>query len=454
MDVDNIKYLDSKSFTAGLKKLVHITFPSMSRLELIPCLSCSQQFKPPISLTEGDFDGLTEKLGLNDKTMGVGAFERLMREQLKLYTQSRLSSMSEFWTTTEQEFTTIGTLKHILMEQIKIQEQLSHLRGSGKNAASGVPKMPTADRVQDESKPSFALEDVDNLLDSFRLFFKDTLSARVAERGSTQSLAPILKIRGTGMETPRTPGSTTQKNRRSKNFNQGRWLLDDSGGHSEGGGDQEGDELQRAKINGLLSTSEKRRRKVSPSRAPGSVKGRGSSPRDGSSSVGPENDRRLYLDGPVAAAADLADPPTTSRVGEQTSLPEEPLDCRTADALPPDPELTSPKPAALLQLSQRRRVKPPATVHAQLAYAEATPATPYTPLTGVASPDETGARRKGPKRRSGSSVSVDGLGSAEAAGGGCKSPEAETDAASGNGALQDTGGPLSSPPGSWRGGPP
>ena len=379
--------------------------------------------------------------------MHVDAFEMLMREQLKLYTQSRLSSMSEFWTITEQEFTTIGTLKHILMEQINIKEELSHLRGSGKNAASGVPKTPAADSVQDDSKPSFALEEVDDLLDSFRLFFKKTLSARVAERGSTQSLASVLKIRDTGMETPRTPGSTTQKSRRSKNLNQGRSALDDSGGHSEGGGDQESDTLQRVKSNGLPSTSEKRRRKVSPSRAPGSVKGRGSGP-------GPEIERQLYLDGPVAAAADLADPPTTSRASEQTSLPQEPLDCSTADALPPDPELTSPKPAAPLQLSQRRRVKPPATVHAQLAYAEGTPATPYTPLTGVASPDETGARRKGPKRRSGSSVSVDGLGSAEAAGGGCKSPEAETDAASGNGALQDTGGPLSSPPGSWRGGPP
>ena len=74
-----------------------------------------QKFPQPIVLSDLDYEGIAQSLDLTDGKMTLEDFERLMRDQLKLYTQSRLSSMSEFWAITDKEFTTIGTLKHILL---------------------------------------------------------------------------------------------------------------------------------------------------------------------------------------------------------------------------------------------------------------------------------------------------------------------------------------------------
>jgi hypothetical protein len=46
-----------------------------------------------------------------------------MREQLRLYAQSRLSSTSEFWTTSDQDFTEVGALKQILVEQLGLRAE-------------------------------------------------------------------------------------------------------------------------------------------------------------------------------------------------------------------------------------------------------------------------------------------------------------------------------------------
>ena len=86
-----------------------------------------QKFPQPIVLSDLDYEGIAQSLDLTDGKMTLEDFERLMRDQLKLYTQSRLSSMSEFWAITDKEFTTIGTLKHILMEQINIKQQLNSI---------------------------------------------------------------------------------------------------------------------------------------------------------------------------------------------------------------------------------------------------------------------------------------------------------------------------------------
>ena len=75
-------------------------------------------------------------MGLTDGKMKLDDFERMMRKQLKHYAQSRLSSMSEFWTITDKDFTTIGTLKHILMEQINIKDHLCSLtNGTSANSS-------------------------------------------------------------------------------------------------------------------------------------------------------------------------------------------------------------------------------------------------------------------------------------------------------------------------------
>jgi hypothetical protein len=97
-------------------------------------LLCTQPFQQRIFLSDSDYQGIADALGLKDEQMSPHDFERLMREQLKLYTQSRLSSMSEFWAITEQDFTTIGALKYLLMEQIKLRKEVSAMSGSSTGA--------------------------------------------------------------------------------------------------------------------------------------------------------------------------------------------------------------------------------------------------------------------------------------------------------------------------------
>ncbi len=140
-------------------------------------------------------------------------FEVLMREQLKLYTQSRLSSMSEFWTISEQEFTTIGTLKHILMEQIKIKEELSLLadgrdhtsraatsrNSSGPGGLSGL-RTTAVENFQKLSSPNFAADDVDELLASFCSYFKEAVPVKQQDSKGTEQSAysPQSKLRNRG----------------------------------------------------------------------------------------------------------------------------------------------------------------------------------------------------------------------------------------------------------------
>ena len=96
-----------------------------------------QKFPQPIVLSSLDYEGIAQDLELKNGQMKLDDFERMMRKQLKHYAQARLSSMSEFWTITEKDFTTIGTLKHILMEQINIKDHLNSLAASSGPARPG-----------------------------------------------------------------------------------------------------------------------------------------------------------------------------------------------------------------------------------------------------------------------------------------------------------------------------
>ena len=55
-------------------------------------------------MSDSDFIAITNNGALcNDKgQLGPAEFERLMREQMLLYTQSRLSAASEFWNVSDQ----------------------------------------------------------------------------------------------------------------------------------------------------------------------------------------------------------------------------------------------------------------------------------------------------------------------------------------------------------------
>jgi hypothetical protein len=93
--------------------------------------AAAQDFTPRIFLAESDFLSLTE----NQKLLRPGRvneaeFEVLIRDQMKLYTQTRLSSMSEAWSGSEADFTTLGALKHILLAQIsaRADQDLLHAK--------------------------------------------------------------------------------------------------------------------------------------------------------------------------------------------------------------------------------------------------------------------------------------------------------------------------------------
>jgi hypothetical protein len=63
-----------------------------------------QSFDPPIFVSDSDFVAITRHGALCNAigSLGPAEFEAVMREQILLYTQSRLSSTSEFWDASEQ----------------------------------------------------------------------------------------------------------------------------------------------------------------------------------------------------------------------------------------------------------------------------------------------------------------------------------------------------------------
>jgi hypothetical protein len=60
----------------------------------------------------------------SQKRLDLAGFLRVMRAQLESYTQLRLSSMSETWAVTEADFSTIGALKHLLLQQARLAREV------------------------------------------------------------------------------------------------------------------------------------------------------------------------------------------------------------------------------------------------------------------------------------------------------------------------------------------
>ena len=84
-----------------------------------------QDFSPRIFISDSDFIAITNNGALCNINGHLGAleFENVMREQILNYTQSRMSAASEFWSVSDQDFTELGTLKQILVEQLCIKKQ-------------------------------------------------------------------------------------------------------------------------------------------------------------------------------------------------------------------------------------------------------------------------------------------------------------------------------------------
>jgi hypothetical protein len=118
-----------------------------------------QPYRPTIRISKSDFQQIAKK----KKRLQRKDFMKVMHEQLEAYIQSRLSSTSEYWIDSQQHYTTIGTLKHILMEQISNRQQLqtlmSALHGSSKTSTL---QPSTAAKANNESNlnPDLSREQV------------------------------------------------------------------------------------------------------------------------------------------------------------------------------------------------------------------------------------------------------------------------------------------------------
>ena len=100
-----------------------------------------QDFTPRIFLAESDFLSLTAHQALRAPgRVDADEFEALVRAQLKLFTQVRLSSLSDAWSP-DADFATIGALKHILLAQISAQadQDLLHAKLERLLAWAGLP---------------------------------------------------------------------------------------------------------------------------------------------------------------------------------------------------------------------------------------------------------------------------------------------------------------------------
>ncbi len=411
--------------------------------------------------------------------MSVEQFEVLMREQLKLYTQSRLSSMSEFWTISEQDFTTIGTLKHILMEQIKIKEELSQLASSHDYASRASQNSGRSGGPSKLRMPA-AADDVDALLASFCLYFKEAVATRElqgdlagAERKST--VDPVSKARGRS-NLPRTPGSTVShkvSSARSSKSPRRSVALDEEDRHVEWGDSRESETLQGGKPEPFLTPGQKLKGQGRPKGA--------QSLKSGSIVLATETSQQLFLDDTQAETADQTDLRENLLGSEQTNFPEESADCNTTDAHPAvqnmnsaqtpvleseyvaakeeqDSKLAAPHDAAAglglpestrLSFTESRALQKgkktgvngrgaksltSTTLIVQLAYAEkaaGVPKTPATKATSVVSPNEPkSTRRKGAKLRGTTNALSDGNEIEEV--GGDSKAWAETGVISGN----------------------
>jgi hypothetical protein len=93
-------------------------------------------YTPAIRVSQSDFMVFSK----DKTTLKMQDFVDRMRDQLESYVQSRLSSTSEFWRDEPYDYNTVGPLKHLLLEQFKMRDQIQQLL-----RASRVPKTDISD---------------------------------------------------------------------------------------------------------------------------------------------------------------------------------------------------------------------------------------------------------------------------------------------------------------------
>ncbi len=99
-----------------------------------------QDFSPKIKISKADFSAITG----NRVHLQRQDFVNIMLEQLEAYIQARLSSSSEYWTVSQQQYTTLGPLKHVLMEQIRARNLAKTLLAEMADLKTGLVASPSA----------------------------------------------------------------------------------------------------------------------------------------------------------------------------------------------------------------------------------------------------------------------------------------------------------------------
>ena len=198
----------------------------------------AQKFPQQIVLSDLEYAGLCEELGLSEGKMNVWDFEKLMRNQLKHYTQSRLSSMSEFWNISDKDFTTIGTLKHILLEQINIKDRLDSL-AHGPTLASdrGMRGRPASLLLNSEEglangsdTDSEWMTRANSLMELHRTQVQEMVRDLLSSRQDTESPNKALMSSRAGLKSgraPKTPKTTTNQSKRNEGEKNGLDAMDE-----------------------------------------------------------------------------------------------------------------------------------------------------------------------------------------------------------------------------------
>jgi hypothetical protein len=92
-------------------------------------LHFTQDFKPRIHLSESDYAVFTQSGTLCDEhgNLGPQQFETALRRQMKIYTQRQLSNALILGASSRAELLQLGTLKALLREQAKFQEEQARI---------------------------------------------------------------------------------------------------------------------------------------------------------------------------------------------------------------------------------------------------------------------------------------------------------------------------------------
>ena len=99
-----------------------------------------QDFSSPLHLSDSDFIAITRNgdLARPNGTLGPEEFELVMREQLWLFTQTRLSTSSDAWLLDNPGFTLVGAVKQILADQAQLQRDMEGLREGLREGLQGL----------------------------------------------------------------------------------------------------------------------------------------------------------------------------------------------------------------------------------------------------------------------------------------------------------------------------